>query len=221
MSVFLYHRKKSINWVERMEIKEFGPSWLMPMLRADYFATCRFHGDSNKSECNLFCLDCCGNAICPYCLIHHKNHHTVQIRRSSYNNVVRVNEIQRYLDISCVQTYIINSAKIVFLNERPQARPGKGVTHHCEICGRSLVDAFRFCSIGCKLGGLNRGDSKLSFTLKMNHMIHGYEFHGELLRGSVSSGEEEGTNNMSPGTPPIFNNRNSSRRKGVPHRAPF
>ncbi|KAF5774931.1 putative malate dehydrogenase (decarboxylating) transcription repressor PLATZ family [Helianthus annuus] len=36
------------------------------------------------------------------------------------------------------------------------AGPNKGDTNHCEICGRSL-DAFRFCSLGCKLGGMKRG----------------------------------------------------------------
>lgn len=38
---------------------------------------------------------------------------------------------------------------------------------------------------------------------------------------SSSSGDEEGTTNMSPSTPPIYNHNNARRRKGIPHRAPF
>lgn len=235
-----------------------SPPWLKPLLKANYFVPCPSHGVSSKSECNMYCLDCMGNALCSYCLIHHKDHHVIQVRRSSYHNVVRVSEIQKYIDIACVQTYIINSAKIVFLNERPQPRPGKGVTNTCEICGRSLLDTFRFCSLGCKLGGIMRGEPELTFTPKVKHSRDGLygsdsdepttprkirknnafsrfidtpmfpsDFHRihnvgyDKFSGSASGDEDQNSHSISPGTPPIFNHHSSSRRKGIPHRAPF
>ncbi|XP_026403720.1 uncharacterized protein LOC113299011 [Papaver somniferum] len=129
----------------------FGAQWLRPLLEANYFIPCSDHGEEiSKSECKYFCLDCMGKSICSYCLIHHREHRIVEIRRSNYHNVIRVNEVQKHIDISGVQHYVINNAEIVFLNERPQLRHGKGVTNTCEICARTLLDSFRFCSLGCK-----------------------------------------------------------------------
>uniref|UniRef100_A0A199UAU4 B box-type domain-containing protein n=1 Tax=Manihot esculenta TaxID=3983 RepID=A0A199UAU4_MANES len=127
------------------------PPWLESLLSAAFFSICRTHGGATRSECNMYCLDCRGDPLCFYCRpSRHKDHQVIQIRRSSYHDVVRVAEIQKVLDISGVQTYVINSARVLFLNERPQPKSGKGVAHICEICGRSLLDPCRFCSLGCK-----------------------------------------------------------------------
>ncbi|CAN8312763.1 unnamed protein product [Cochlearia groenlandica] len=195
------------------------PTWLIPMLQGKYFVPCSLHVGSNKNECNLFCLDCAENAFCSYCLVkQHKHHRVVQIRRSSYHNVVRVNEIQKYIEISCVQTYVINSAKILFLNARPQPRIGKGVTNTCRVCCRSLLDSFRFCSLGCKLGGMKRGDQNLTFSLKGKHVREDFQGGSESDEATTPNKmRDESGFSFSPGTSPI----NKSRRKGVPHRAPF
>ncbi|CAD5167426.1 protein RGF1 INDUCIBLE TRANSCRIPTION FACTOR 1-like isoform X1 [Musa acuminata AAA Group] len=217
-----------------------GPSWLKPLLRTVFFVPCKIHVDSSKSECNMYCLDCMEESLCSYCLSLHKDHRVVQIRRSSYHNVIRVSEVAKFIDISCVQTYVINSAKIVFLNGRPQPRPGKGVTNTCEICCRSLLDSFRFCSLGCKLGGMET-DPALTFNLRPKpgrDSLYGLESDtsssprklrktssafSRRIEVPISHLEDDATatsRSISPGTPPIVSYR-TSKRKGTPHRAPF
>ncbi|XP_054803188.1 protein RGF1 INDUCIBLE TRANSCRIPTION FACTOR 1-like isoform X2 [Prosopis cineraria] len=194
------------------------PPWLEPLLNASFFSVCRIHGDAARSECNMYCLDCNGDPFCFYCRSsRHKDHQVIQIRRSSYHDVVRVAEIQKVLDISGVQTYVINSARVLFLNERPQPKSSSGKgggAHICEICGRSLLDPFRFCSLGCKLVGIKR-NGNASFGLDE-----------ALSKGSVSSRREEelregSQQDMYPATPPPPPASSARRRKGVPHRAPF
>ncbi|CAJ1940377.1 unnamed protein product [Sphenostylis stenocarpa] len=195
------------------------PPWLKPLLKESFFVQCKLHADSHKSECNMYCLDCMNGALCSLCLAYHKDHRAIQIRRSSYHDVIRVNEIQKVLDITGVQTYIINSARVVFLNERPQPRPGKGVTNTCEVCERSLLDSYRFCSLGCKIVGTSR---KLEKKKKSATMASDSE-------DSYSSNGSHGKNNsnkvqsFTPSTPPptSVNYRTAKRRKGIPHRAPM
>ncbi|KAJ4950101.1 hypothetical protein NE237_026933 [Protea cynaroides] len=195
------------------------PPWLRPLLETSFFVQCKLHAESHKSECNMYCLDCMNGSLCSLCLAHHKDHRAIQIRRSSYHDVIRVNEIQKVLDITGVQTYIINSARVVFLNERPQPRPGKGVTNTCEVCERSLLDSFRFCSLGCKIVGTSNNFRKKKRPQRMAS-------DEEESYSSSNSSHGNGKNKLqsfTPSTPPptSVNYRTAKRRKGIPHRAPM
>ncbi|RRT77876.1 hypothetical protein B296_00000939 [Ensete ventricosum] len=252
------------------------PPWLEPLLSTHFFAACPLHPDAPRSESNMFCLDCGASAasFCFYCRSdRHSAHRVIQvnritpffsrffsfsssfapppfncrkIRRSSYHDVVRVAEIQKVLEISGVQTYVINSARVLFLNERPQPRgtgrggasasaaaagpPSSSSPHTCEICARSLLDPFRFCSLGCKLAGIKRnGDATFVLHPGDEDASGGGESSSTAAveesksgrRGRLGGGSREGVGHDArapPRPPPLPNSR---RRKGIPHRAPF
>ncbi|KAK9148059.1 hypothetical protein Scep_006816 [Stephania cephalantha] len=137
------------------------PHWLQALLSEKFFNPCPVHESAKKNEKNILCLDCC-LSICPHCLSPHRSHRLLQIRRYVYHDVIRVDDVDRLLDCSFVQSYTTNSAKVVFLNQRPQSRPFRGSGNICTTCDRSLQDPYLFCSVACKIHHLVRMENGLN-----------------------------------------------------------
>ncbi|KAF9613969.1 hypothetical protein IFM89_014162, partial [Coptis chinensis] len=129
------------------------PQWLSAILGEKFFSPCMVHENVKKNEKNIFCFDCC-TSICPHCLPPHRSHRLLQIRRYVYHDVIRLDDLEKLIDCDFLQCYITNSAKVVFINQRPQSRPFRGSGKVCSTCRRSLQDPYRFCSLACKVSHL-------------------------------------------------------------------
>ncbi|RCV25396.1 hypothetical protein SETIT_5G163100v2 [Setaria italica] len=211
--------------------REPVPSWLELLLATQFFTTCASHPLATRNECNLFCIQCevSPAAFCYYCRsCDHSTHRVIQIRRSSYHNVVRVSEIEDILDISDVQTYIINSARVVFLNERPQQR-GCGVSlckaptlsaHNCETCGRGLLDAFHFCSLGCHLRSTKKDMNRTTMVENSSQCSEKDDVTRSDDVDSSTANDKDSCNDKNDEEPQLKRIARH-RRKGIPRRAPF
>lgn len=142
------------------------PPWLQALLAEKFFDACSTHKGARKNEKNIFCLDCC-ISICPHCLSPHNSHRLLQIRRYVYNDVLRLDDAQKLFDCAFVQSYTTNSAKVIFLNHRPQTRIVNIRGNNCSTCDRGLQYPYLFCSISCKVDHILRteGVSGLSSFL--------------------------------------------------------
>ncbi|GLJ05038.1 hypothetical protein SUGI_0009850 [Cryptomeria japonica] len=136
------------------------PAWLEALLTDQFFVPCSIHLEYKKNEVNIFCVDC-SSSICQHCLISHRSHRLLQVRRYVYHDVIRLHDMQKLLDCSLVQTYITNSARVVFLNQRPQSRLSKGQGNSCVTCDRVLQEPYRYCSVRCKVDAVKNISSVL------------------------------------------------------------
>ncbi|XP_059645830.1 protein RGF1 INDUCIBLE TRANSCRIPTION FACTOR 1 [Cornus florida] len=137
-----------------IRLKKRNPEWLSSLLRSKFFRSCVDHRDLRKNEKNVFCIDCT-ICLCKHCIVAHDFHRWLQICRYVYHDVVRLQDIQKHLDCSKIQTYKINGEKAVHLNPRPQSRDPKPLKSKsgasCQACGRYIQDLpNHFCSIACK-----------------------------------------------------------------------
>ncbi|GLJ39841.1 hypothetical protein SUGI_0814630 [Cryptomeria japonica] len=137
------------------------PAWMEGLLTEKFFVGCGTHDTARKNEKNIYCLDCC-KSICPHCLPAHLTHRLLQVRRYVYHDVIRLDDLAKLIDCSYVQSYTINSAKVVFLNQRPQSRPFKGSGNMCGTCERILQEPYFYCSLGCKVEHIVKQGKDLS-----------------------------------------------------------
>ncbi|KAK7261279.1 hypothetical protein RIF29_27588 [Crotalaria pallida] len=157
-----------------MEELKRVPQWVELLLATTFFLACEIH-TKYKNECNKFCIDCMGDPFCSHCIpTSHKDHNVIQIRRSSYHECIRVADIKDNLDLTGVHPFVINGAKVIFLNKRGRclsqtkaANGGgpirnnlcKGAMTECMTCERTLVEPYHFCSIECKLDCIKKDES--------------------------------------------------------------
>ncbi|CAI9782931.1 unnamed protein product [Fraxinus pennsylvanica] len=120
-------------------VNEMGPPWLKSMLKSDYFFPCPSHSDSNKSECNMYCLDCMGNAFCSYCLIHQQGHRLVQrLRATKLKILAQVVKYGRLEKVLQFETISINLA------------PAPNIAHvNCGNCRTTLTYPYGAPSVKC------------------------------------------------------------------------
>ena len=62
-------------------------------------------------------LQCAHVAAKIHSLFHLPSPSLLQIRQYSYHDVIRISEVEDVLDITNVQIYVINSARVLFLHE--------------------------------------------------------------------------------------------------------
>lgn len=194
------------------------PAWLEALLNQKFFVGCSKHAALKKNERNIFCVDC-SDSICQHCLPTHRPHRLLQIRRYVYHDVIRLQDVQKLVDCSLVQTYIINSARVVFLNQRPQPRPSKGLGNACETCERSLQDSYRYCSVACKVDAFINQEKDLLNLLPRCTGLPSPDFFNCCPTESLKSGKLELDDDLCPNSvlsdPPTRTSSDSSGTEGV------
>ncbi|RZC57935.1 hypothetical protein C5167_005233 [Papaver somniferum] len=218
--------------------KEKMDEWMQQLLKSRFFGVCHDHKDSKKNEINFFCIEC-HQCLCQHCISSPSSHclhqQTLQIRRYVYQDVVRISDMQKHIDCSKVQTYVLNNAKVIFLNSRPNVKPPKLSSAYCKVCDRCLADNNQYCSIACKISVRPEKSNDefhcYSYPVSQFNDIHLDE--SKRCSSSSGSGESDDLNEDSNGdsgedssvtfgsTGSLKPKKQMHKRKGVPHRAPL
>ncbi|KAF5939354.1 hypothetical protein HYC85_023613 [Camellia sinensis] len=227
-----------------MKKKTEWDQWVITLLHSKFFGSCDNHSDLRKNEKNVFCIDC-DLCFCKHCISSstHELHRWLQICKYVYQDVVRLQDIQKYLDCSKIQTYKINGEKAVHLKPRPQtkdpntSKSKSGVS--CEGCGRHIQDVpNRFCSIACKVTvvpEISNDNNHLVISKpipEFNDLSLKEKYDSELnisekdvstltLKESSQSLSESSEECQAWLSSTLKPKKQLHKRKGVPHRAPL
>ena len=90
----------------------------------------------------------------------------------SVNPFFLVYSLQSLIFSFSLQSYTTNSAKVIFLHQRPQTRNFKGSGKFCSTCDRSLQDPYLFCSLSCKVSFALKPESSLPHAFSI--LLHSY-----------------------------------------------
>ncbi|KAG0457152.1 hypothetical protein HPP92_021996 [Vanilla planifolia] len=175
------------------------PVWLEKLLAEKFFVPCEHHEGVKKNEKNILCLDCC-LGFCSHCIPPHRAHRLLQIRRYVYHDVVRVEDLEKLIDMSLVQSYTTNSAKVAFLKQRTQNRPFRGTGNGCRSCDRPLQESYQYCSLSCKVKQLVMNEGDLLRNLrKCEYLPFSIDDDGHLTPDSIleSTGPDDSASTAS------------------------
>ncbi|XP_043699027.1 uncharacterized protein LOC122649843 isoform X2 [Telopea speciosissima] len=185
------------------------PAWLEGLIAETFFAACGVHESLRKNEKNIFCLECC-RSICPHCVPSHRSHPLLQVRRYVYNDVVRLDDLEKLIDCSYTQV-----DHVVF--------QGGDLSSILYRFDESDLTASQF--EGLRMDGsdlLDDGQINPNFILEEDPL---------QFKGSSCSSNTRGNTGMSQNSEGVKKKKGSgflpgivlslSRRKGAPHRSPL
>ncbi|RCV44427.1 hypothetical protein SETIT_9G373300v2 [Setaria italica] len=218
--------------------EEKKPEWFNVLLRTNFWEPCMEHAAENRAEKCMFCLHCY-NVSCPHCTHDEPGHRLLKIRRYVYRSVVLAKDMQNLdIDVSRIQTYIINGQRVVHLrpmNRSKLFRPPAG-TPGCLTCGCWLrVWPNSFCSLTCQeevdvsqddFSGPEAERRYRSHQTNMLEETGPSEEPPEAQEDHVPEAQEDHVPEVAEqeNEPPAASQSRSFRRrgrKGVPNRAPF
>ncbi|PKA52199.1 hypothetical protein AXF42_Ash010095 [Apostasia shenzhenica] len=201
------------------------------LLASKFFGECGEHdGIKRRSEVNIYCVDC-NESLCSLCLSSpscpHRFHRLLQIRRYTYQNVIRIRDLQKLIDCAGVQPYIVNGAKVVLLNPRMQSKPSNSSSAGaslCKACCRTVAEHSRYCCLACKVSEEAVPVPALASVSDVeDEDLSRSEPASSLTSFQPSDLSAEDPSRWPEGNPPpsFPHRRKFLRRKGFPRRSPI